>query len=312
MTLNSKEAASWLRILEHKIAFTESFSKGSHIRQQTYNLIVPRVPIIFEPANKSHLRELEEANNLTNYAICRARWIKPIERRRVGQTHAFTILTVISAECANILIRDGLNICGTRVRPTKQKTEPIQCMKCRFWGHFAGDCPAREDTCGTCGGNHCTSTCQNRAKLWCITCKSTNHASWDRNCPKFNRRCYMMDKRNPENSMLYFPMEQEWSQMVRPSRIDMDERFPGKYTVNSLPLYGARQSEKGPQKPRGRSNTPPPRNQAWDNRQPAGRPDDETVPDTHKRPNWLEEIADQLIREVTNDEQATPGAGRPN
>jgi hypothetical protein len=32
MTLNSKEAASWLRIPEHEIAFTESFSKGLHIR----------------------------------------------------------------------------------------------------------------------------------------------------------------------------------------------------------------------------------------------------------------------------------------
>jgi hypothetical protein len=49
----------------------------------------------------------------------------------------------------------------------------------------------------------------------------------------------MMDKRNLENSMPYFPTEQEWLQMVRPSRIDMDERFPGKYAVNSLPLYGA-------------------------------------------------------------------------
>lgn len=33
MTLNSKEAASWLRTPEYEIAFTESFSKGSHIRQ---------------------------------------------------------------------------------------------------------------------------------------------------------------------------------------------------------------------------------------------------------------------------------------
>ena len=125
LTLNSKEAASWLRIAEHEIAFTKGFCKGSHIRERTYNLIVPRAPIIFEPGNRSHLRELEEANNLSNYSIRRARWIKPIERRRVGQTHAYAIVTVTSAEHANILIRDGLNICRARVRPTKQKTEPI-------------------------------------------------------------------------------------------------------------------------------------------------------------------------------------------
>jgi hypothetical protein len=131
LTMNSKEAASWLRITEHEIAFTEGFSKGSHIRERTYNLIVPRAPIIFKPGNRSHLRELEEANNLANYTIRRARWIKPIERRRIGQMHAYAILTVTSADNANILIRDGLNICGARVRPTKQKAEPVQCIKCR-------------------------------------------------------------------------------------------------------------------------------------------------------------------------------------
>jgi hypothetical protein len=165
MTLNSKEAANWLRQLEHKIAFTEGFSKGSHIRERTYNLIMPRVPIIFEPGNESHLRELEEINSLPDCVIHKARWIKPIERRRAGQIYAFVILSIASAEHANLLIRDSLNICGARVRPTKQKAEPIQCMKCRNWGHFAGECPAREDTCGTCGGKHHTNTCQNRENL---------------------------------------------------------------------------------------------------------------------------------------------------
>jgi len=72
----------------------------------------------------------------------------------------------------------------------------------------------------------------------------------------------MMDERNPENSMPYFPTEQEWSQTVRPNRINMDKRFPGRYTVNSLPLYGTRQPDKGLCKPRGRSNAPPPQNAA--------------------------------------------------
>jgi hypothetical protein len=119
LTLNSKEAASWLRILEHVIAFTEGFFRGSHIRERIFNLIVPRVPIIFKLGNRSHLREIEEANSLAGYAIHKARWIKPIERRRAGQMHTYTILSITSAECANILIRDSLNICGARIRPTK-------------------------------------------------------------------------------------------------------------------------------------------------------------------------------------------------
>ena len=120
-----------------------------------------------------------------------------------------------------------------------------------------------------------------------------------------------MDERNPENNMPFFPTEQEWSQVVRPSRINMDERFPDKYAVNSLPLQGAKLPEKGPRKLRARSNAPPPRNQAGDS-QPAGRLDDEATPKAHERSNWLEEIADQLIREAANIGQAAPGAGRPN
>jgi hypothetical protein len=330
LTLNSKEAASWLRTLEHKIAFTDGFSKGSHIRERIFNLIVPRVPIIFEPGNKSHLRETEEANSLADFAICKARWIKPTERRRVGQMHTFAILSITSVELANTLIRDGLNICGVRVRPTKQKAEPIQCMKCRNWGHFTGDCPASEDTCGTCGGKHRTNACQNREKLWCVTYESTYHTSWDRNCSEFNRCCFLMDERNPENSMPYFPMEQEWSQLVRPSRIDMDERFLGTYAVNSLPLYETRQPSKGLRKPRGRSNAclqntarqgsrPAERaEQSYpntipldrDSRQPASGPDNATVPDIPERSNWMEEVAAQLTRKAANEGQAAPGAER--
>jgi len=62
---------------------------------------------------------------LREHTICKVRWIKPIRRRRVGQMHVFTILSITSVDCANILIRDGLIICNTRIRPTKQKFEPI-------------------------------------------------------------------------------------------------------------------------------------------------------------------------------------------
>ena len=121
--------------------FTEKFLAASQVRQRSYNLIMLQVPIIFDPSNVNHLRELEKANNLSA-TITRAKWIKPLNRRRADQTNTYAILTLSSADCANLLIRDGLLICGTKVWLKKQKIEPIQCMKCRNWGHFTSACPS--------------------------------------------------------------------------------------------------------------------------------------------------------------------------
>ncbi|KAF8274199.1 hypothetical protein EI94DRAFT_1530040, partial [Lactarius quietus] len=72
-------------------------------------------------------------------------------------------------------------------------------------GHFAKGCPASQDTCGTCGGGHRTSNCDNKEKVYCVSCKSNNHASWDRECPEFLRHCAQFDENYPENNLPYFP-----------------------------------------------------------------------------------------------------------
>ena len=235
LTLNSKEAAKWIRIIPNEVAFTKKFSVESHIRERLHSLIVPRVPTTFEPGNTEHLRELEETNGLFKGLIRKAKWIKPLGRRRPDQTHAYAIISLTSADFANILIRDGLFICGTKVRPRKQKHEPIQCMKCRRWGHFASECPSEVDVCGSCGDAHRTSHCENRGKKHCVNCGDNTHTSWDRNCPEFARRCQILDERNPENAMPYFPTEHDWSLTVRPDKIPLEDKFPTKYAVNTIP-----------------------------------------------------------------------------
>jgi len=131
LTLNSKEAADWIREVGNEETFADTFSKGAHIRDQEYILVAPRVPLTFKPENQLHLREIKEANSLPTCIIRKARWIKPAARRRAGQTHAHTILTIALVNIANKLIKDGLGICSSLIRPMKQKQEPIQCMKCR-------------------------------------------------------------------------------------------------------------------------------------------------------------------------------------
>ena len=244
LTLNSKEAANWVREPGNEETFANTFSKGVHIREWEYNLVAPRVLLMFEPENAKHLREIEEANSLPVLVIRKARWIKPTERRRVSQTHAYAILTVTSVDTANKLIKDGLGICSSFIRPTKLKHEPTRCMKCRRWGHFVDKCLQLEDTCGTCGGKHHMSLCTSKDKCHCVSCGSDVHASWDRACPDFIRWCAFIDERNPDNNMLFFPAEQEWTLVTRPSRVPFAEHFPDKFTANSLPLAIARSNNR--------------------------------------------------------------------
>jgi hypothetical protein len=129
--MNSKEAAIWIREPSNEVMFADAFSKGAHIQEREYILIVPRVPLTFDPENPVHLREIEETNSLPKLIICKACWIKPVECRRKGQTLAHIILMVTSVNAANTLIKDSLRICSNMVRLTKQKVEPAQCMKCR-------------------------------------------------------------------------------------------------------------------------------------------------------------------------------------
>jgi len=131
LMLSSKEAVNWIREVGNEETFADAFSKGVHIREREYILVAPRIPLTFEPDNQTHLREVEEANSLLSRSIRKARWIKPAGRRRTGQTHAHAILTITSVNIANKLIKDGVGICGSMIRPMKEKQEPIQCMKCR-------------------------------------------------------------------------------------------------------------------------------------------------------------------------------------
>jgi hypothetical protein len=94
--------------------FTEKFLADLQVRQRTYNLIILRIPLIFNPSDVNHLRELEEANNLS-ITISKVKWIKLLNRRRANQTNAYAILSLSLLDSANLLIRDRLLICGTKV-----------------------------------------------------------------------------------------------------------------------------------------------------------------------------------------------------
>lgn len=243
--LNSKEAAKWLREPGNEDTFLKKLAKDCYVRERTHSVLLRGIPIIFEPGNESQLREIEEANGLSKFTIVKARWIKPEGRRCRGQSHAHATAVIATAKKANILIKEGLNMFGARIRQEKLKQEPLQCMKCKRWGHFAINCTKQEDACGTCGEAHHTNLCRNVDKKYCVSCKVNTHASWDRNCPEFIRRRKIHDKKHPENSLIYFPTEENWTLTSCPIRIPLEERFPQHYAVNSLPITSRKPNTKG-------------------------------------------------------------------
>ena len=233
--LATKEAAEWLREPFNKVAFTKKLDANAYIKERTYPLVVPRVPISFEPHNQEHLREVKTINNLAPNTVCKARWIKPLYRWHTKQTVAYATLSLNSANEANRLIRDGMYIFSNRTYPKRLKYEPKQCMKCCKWGHFAAECQVKTDTCGTCGENHIMKECADKEKRFCMACKAMDHTSWDRSCPEFQRKIVQFDEIHLENALTYFPTEESWTLTARPERVPLEERFPSRYTVGSLP-----------------------------------------------------------------------------
>ena len=229
-----KEVVSWLQDPGVEFEFTSELSRDASIVKRSYSLLVPRIPLSLDPTNVEHLREIEECNDIPTGTITKARWIKPVNRRVQGQRAAHAVFTFDDITIANERIRDGLKVCGLHIRPCRLKHEPMQCMKCRRWGHFAHSCMASSDTCGTCGEEHRTSECGNKEKTYCVSCKSNTHASWDRECPEFRRRCDQFDENYPENNLPYFPSEERWTLIPRPSKIPRAEKFPAKYAAAAI------------------------------------------------------------------------------
>jgi hypothetical protein len=235
LQFTTKETAEWLRIPANEVAFTRRFDPDTTIRDRMHPIMVPRIPLTLDPSNPTHLREIEEVNRLAPNTIKKARWIKPEYRHAPGQSCTHAIFTLSSAPDANRILKDGLYICNTRTFPKKLKYEPKQCMKCRKWGHFAAEYRAQGDTCSMCRGQHKTNACSVTGKRYCVSCRADTHASWDRNCPEFLRKCDEYSTFHPENNLVYFPTDEDWTTTTRPTRIPFEDKFLAHYTVGSLP-----------------------------------------------------------------------------
>ncbi|KAF8266305.1 hypothetical protein EI94DRAFT_1503435, partial [Lactarius quietus] len=104
LQFNMKSTAEWFSQTEIELTVLRKFDSTAILKDRTYQILVPRIPVTFELTKEESLCELEELNNLHGMAICKACWIKPIYRRTQGQHTADLAIVVSSSELANILI----------------------------------------------------------------------------------------------------------------------------------------------------------------------------------------------------------------
>ena len=208
--MDSAETANRTTKSDFGSTFARHLAPSATIRPHLYNVVAYFVPTTFNAGDQDGLREIESANRLPENSLKTSRWIKPLHRRDPRQICAHAILSFDSPQQANKAIAEGLIVCHKRIDVKKDKREPIRCMKCQLWGHVANNCSSPSDTCGSCGQSHRSSECASNSR-YCTPCKEEGHASWDRDCPAFIRECKLINSRNPDNHLTYFPTDEPWT-----------------------------------------------------------------------------------------------------
>ena len=244
--LDSDGSTTWMLNSENRAEFCLKIGPKVTSRTRSYNLIAFNVPLAIDPENRDHRLEICEVNNVRKDEISAIRWAKPVNRRTPEQRTAHLILTLTSADAANRAITDGLTICNRRCHVERVKREPIRCLKCQGWNHFAKDCLEKEDKCGNCAGRHKTSDCTTPQDKYCVSCKTADHASWFRNCPTFIKKLNELNARNPENALQYIPTADPWTWTTcdKPSSPPM----PSQTATQVRPLTNYERPQPMPQK----------------------------------------------------------------
>jgi hypothetical protein len=209
--MDNDYATGWLKEADNAQEFCSKVGPDVKFRTRTHNLIAYNVPIVVDLDNEKHMTEIHKTNQLEKGSIIRARWAKPIARRSPSQRSAHLILTFNDVDTANRALTNGLLIFHSKVQVDKVKKEPIHCLKCQKWNHYANECMAKEDTCSNCAEPHRSSQCPNPLKRRCVSCNTDNHASWYRECPIFLKKMNDCNTKHPENVLPLIPSNDPWT-----------------------------------------------------------------------------------------------------
>ena len=213
--VDSPETAAWLRTPKGQLSFTANFGPDVSLATKPFPVLAEYVPIRTLIEDPKTLRDIEHNNNLPPDSVRSMRWIKPVERRIPNQRHAHAIIDFHCPTDANFAIKKGLRISGKKTTIRRLLSEPLRCMKCQSFegAHFAKNCQSSRDVCGTCAGNHRTSSCSVSSPndRYCANCKTEGHAAWERGCPTFSRLLQRHHAHLPDAPYRFYPIPEDSS-----------------------------------------------------------------------------------------------------
>jgi hypothetical protein len=214
LDLNSAHAARWLKQPDARKQFMVHFSALSVFKDHEFRALAEFVPISFRCDDPSALQQIVRDGNIPEGSISRAAWAKAVTNRHATQRVAHLKLFFVTAEAANIAIRNGLYIAGKKITVRKLLQEAQRCAKCQRYGHgknegeahFAKDCRWVHDTCGGCGQHHRKEECTANLAVdsFCVNCQVKGHPAWDRTCPFFIDRCKRINSARKDGDFRYF------------------------------------------------------------------------------------------------------------
>ena len=214
----NSEAVKWSRNPSTRSSLTSKLASNIRIKDRQFSLVLSFVPICINVEDANTLRYIETVNELPENSITKIKWIKDPACRSPTQRVAHAFISLSSPQVANQIIREGLCVNHEKLRAHKDRKEPLRCMKCQRWGHFAKDCKHQVDVCGSCAGPHRESKCNSYATFFCVNCQTDHHGSASKECPEFIRRCEELDAKHPDNALPYFPTDDPESQLALPPR----------------------------------------------------------------------------------------------
>lgn len=211
-SLNSAEAADWIRVPANKKKVLDKFGSEATISEQGYTVKVQWVSTAYSPDGLAEKENIARNNDLPPTAILGVHWMKEPTKRRDGQKTAHLLVRFEDPKSANKAIKEGLTLMGRGYEACRLLKEIQRCMKCQKWGnHYAGECKDDHDTCATCGsGEHRTGNCTHlgdKSKYFCCNCNRAGHAAWSRTCETFQEKNKQYQQKFQENAYRYFLTE---------------------------------------------------------------------------------------------------------